>query len=201
VSQQINLYQPIFRKEKIIFSAQTILWLSLGLIALLMLWSLLVSQRISGMEDELARQQEAEQRALQRMTELQASLPPNEPDPALTARVEQLDQRRTALRESLAALQRRMPAAEIDLRARLDELSSHVPNGMWLSRLHLGEQGGTLLLEGAALEAGLVPAFLNSLAQAPELDGTTFRQVHLSSRPEQQPGIRFTLSSNAEEQP
>ncbi|NBB93397.1 MAG: hypothetical protein GVY32_09555 [Gammaproteobacteria bacterium] len=200
MNQQINLYQPIFRKEKIVFSAQTITWLSLGLIVLLVLWSALIGQRISGLESELERQQQAEQRAVRQVAELQSSMPPDEPDAALVARVENLRERRDGLRESLAALERRMPAAELDLLARLDALASQVPAGLWLTELYMADQGETLTAEGEALEARLVPVWLAGLSRIETFSGLGFRQVQLTRRGEGKPGIRFTISTTARDE-
>lgn len=200
MNQQINLYQPIFRKETIVFSAQTIAWLSLGLIVLLMIWSILVGQRVSGLEAELTRQQQAEQRAVEQVVQLQASMPSDQPDAALLARVENLRERRDGLRESLLALDRRMPAAELDLLARLDALATEVPGGLWLTGLYMADQGETLTAEGNALEARLVPTWLSRLSRLERFTGLGFRQIRLNGRTDGQPGIRFTISTTAREE-
>ncbi|RFF28284.1 MULTISPECIES: PilN domain-containing protein [unclassified Wenzhouxiangella] len=201
MSQQINLYQPIFRKEKIVFSAQTIAWLSLGLVVLLALWSLLVGQRVAGLETELERQQQAEQRAVRQVAELQSSMPPEQPDAVLQAQIERLQARRDGLQESLTALERRMPAAEINLLARLDALSAEIPDGLWLTGLLMAAQGQTLTLHGNALEARLVPAWLSELSTVEQFSGLGFRQIRLKERPDGQPGVQFTISTAAEETP
>ncbi|WP_376695296.1 PilN domain-containing protein [Wenzhouxiangella sp. EGI_FJ10305] len=201
MSQQINLYQPIFRKERIVFSAQTIAWLSLGLVILLVLWSVLIGQRVNGLEAELERQQQAEQRAIGQVAELQSSMPPTEPDGALQAQIERLQARRDGLRESLTALQRRMPAAEVDLLARLDALSAEIPDGLWLTGLLMADQGQTLTVDGNALEARLVPAWLTQLSAVEQFSGLGFRQIRLRERSDGQPGVQFTISTAAEETP
>ncbi len=200
MNQQINLYQPIFRKEQIVFSAQTIVWLALGLVVLLIAWSLLVGQRISSLEAELERQRQAEQRAVRQVAELQSSMPSDEPDAALEARVERLRERREGLRESLAALERHMPATEIDLLGRLDALATRIPEGLWLTGVLMADQGQTLTVDGHALEARLVPDWLNHLSRAPEFSGMGFRRINLSERPDDQPGIRFSVSTTAEDE-
>lgn len=201
MSQQINLYQPIFRKEKIVFSAQTITWLSVGLIVLLALWSLLVGQRISSLEAELERQRQAEQRAVEQVAELQSNMPPDEPDPELEARVTQLRDRKQGLQESLTALQRRLPAADVALRERLDALAAEVPEGLWLTRVTMSDRGESLQIDGNALEARLVPEWLARLSEVPEFSGTGFRQVRLNERPNGQPGVQFSISTAAGETP
>lgn len=200
MNQQINLYQPIFRKEKIVFSAQTIAWLALGLIVLLALWALLVGQRIAGLEAELERQLQAEQRAVNQVTQIQSNMPSDEPDAALLARVERLRERRQGLRESLVALQQRMPATELDLRRRLDALARRVPEGVWLTGITMAEQGQALAVSGNALEARLIPAWLEELSASEEFSGMGFRQVHIGERAADQPGVEFTISTAAREE-
>jgi Tfp pilus assembly protein PilN len=200
VNQQINLYQPIFRKEKIIFSARTIIGLALGLIVLLVLWSILVDQRIATLEAELDRQEAAEQRAIEQISRLQEAMPPSEPDATLQARVEQLRDRRRELQASLQALQRTTPAAEAELRRRFDALARQVPEGVWLTALRVSEQGRSVTLEGHALEARLVPDYLSGLASVSLLDGLRFRQVRLDARAEDLPGVEFTVSTSADSQ-
>lgn len=201
MSQQINLYQPIFRKEKIVFSARTILFLAVGLIVILGLWSVLVGQRLASLEQELARQQQAEQRAVTQVAEMRASMPPDEPDAELESRVEQLRTRRAELRESLAALEGRTPAAEVGLRDRLGALSGQVPEGLWLTAIHLADQGQSVSLSGNALEARLVPDYLSGLSSLELFSGLNFRQIRLEERPGNAPGIRFDISTEREETP
>lgn len=201
MSQQINLYQPIFRKERIVFSARTILWLAVGFGAILIVWSLLVGQRISGLEAEHERQVAAEQRAITQLTELQRSMPPSEPDAELIDRVDALEQRRDNLDESLDALDRRLPRDQTALGERLDALARQVPEGLWLTGLDMGAGGARLSLHGRALSASLVPNYVDALADEPLLAGMGFRKVHVSAATDAIPGVEFTLSTVAEEQP
>lgn len=201
MSQQINLYQPIFRKERIVFSAGTILWLAIGFGAILMVWSLLVSQRISGLEDEHERQAAAEQRAISQLAELQRNMPPTEPDPELINRVNTLEQRRDNLHESLEALDQRLPRDQTALGERLDALARQVPEGLWLTGLDMGDSGAQLSIHGRALSASLVPDYVDALAAEPLLAGMGFRTVRVSAATDVIPGVEFTLSTVAEEQP
>lgn len=201
MKQQINLYQPIFRKQQIVFSAQTILWLAVGFLVLLLLWSLLISQRISRLEAEYDRQVAAEQRAIVQLTELQRSMPPSEPSPELEQQVEQLELQLANLRDSLDALDRRLPAAEVDLGARLDALARQVPAGLWLTRLDLADNGQHLMLHGRALSARLVPAYLDALTEEPLLTGMGFRRIQVTAADDHIPGVRFIISTAEEDQP
>ena len=196
--QQINLYQPIFRKQKIIFSARTILWLGIGFLVLLLAWSQLIGQRISGLESEYERQQAAEQRAVDQLTSLQRSMPPATPDPELEAHLQQLEEQRDQLQLTVEALERRSPVADADIGPRLDALARRVPHGLWLTGLELEANGRDLSITGRALSARLVPEYLDALADSALPAGTAFDTVRVTASEDHLPGVHFVLSTMTE---
>ncbi len=196
--QQINLYQPIFRKQKIIFSARTILWLGVGFLVLLLAWSQLIGQRISGLESEYERQQAAEQRAVDQLTSLQRSQPPTTPDPDLEARIQELEQQRDHLDLTLEALERRSPVTEAEIGPRLDALARRVPHGLWLTGMEIEANGGGISIEGRALSARLIPEYLDALADSALPPGTAFGTVRVTASEDHLPGVHFILSTDTE---
>ncbi len=198
--QQVNLYQPIFRKQQIIFSAQTMVWLALGFAVLLLLWSFLVSQRVTSLEAEHQRQLAAEQRAIGQMTELRRNLPPAEPSTDLDDRIQALNRHRSELRASLTALDRRQPATEARLHERFDAMARRLPPGLWLTELRVGEQDGNLAIYGRALSAQLVPEFLQALSTEPLFSGMRFRQIRVTESNSEMPGVLFHVSTRAEDE-
>lgn len=199
MNQQINLYQPIFRKERLVFSAQTITALSIGLVFILAVWSILIGQRLSNLEDELTRQRQAETRLVEQVTRLRSDLPSSEPTPELQEAVARLTEQRQALESGLQALERRMPAGEAGLLRQLDAVAAAVPSGLWLTGLRLADQGRTVEARGNALAPRLVPEWLDRLSRDPGLTGLGFRQVSLDDREDGQPGVRFRVSTEAED--
>lgn len=193
--QQVNLYQPIFRKQRIVFSAQTMLWAGLGFLVLLVAYSVLIDWRVSGLENELDRQLEAEQRAVNQIARLRETLPSNEPRPELVSEVESLAQRRDRLKQSLVLLRTRVPESRPRLRPRLEALARRHPEGLWLTGIELGNNGRTLRLRGRALAARLVPAYLDNLAEEPIMEGVTFRRVQVEAAKEGLVGVRFLVDT------
>lgn len=198
MSQQVNLYQPIFRQQKILFSARTLLIFSLGLAALLLFWSTLIGQRVGTLEAELERQRASEQRALVQLASLRESMPTAIPSDTLQGRVDQLEQQRSELRASLQALGQAQPAASAQLHERLAALSRRQPQGMWMTELSLDERRGDLILRGRALSAGLIPAYLAELSLEPLISGTGFRQIRLEAADDDTPGVHFFISTRSE---
>jgi len=199
VNQQINLYQPIFRKQQIIFSAATIAWIAAGLLALLLAWSALVGQRINRLEAEHQRQLAAEQRAVERLGEMRADMPPSEPDPELVGAVEQLEARRENLHSSLQALALRLPARDGELLGHIDALARAVPQGLWLTGVRLAAEGQELTISGRALAARLVPEYLDRLSEEAMLTGTAFGRFSISASNDEMPGVTFILTTTEAE--
>ena len=201
MNQQINLYQPIFRKQQIIFSAQTIAWLALGLLLLLVVWSLLISQRVGSLESQLESQRTNEQRVMAQIAELGQDQPDESDRAELEQAIERLNQRRTELRQSLNAMNRRQPVADSRLHERYDALARQRPTGLWLTELRLDEQDGDITMRGRALAARLLPAYLEALSYEPLISGTGFRQIRLQESADEIPGVIFSISTAAENGP
>ncbi len=199
MNQQINLYQPIFRKQQIIFSAQTLAWMALGLLIILLAWSLLISQRVGSLEHELERQQASEQRAIAQISQLRDTLPEQQPDEVLEQRLEALTDRRAELRQGLEALSRLRPLADSRLPQRFDALARQRPHGLWLTKLEMNEHDDALTLHGRALSTRLIPVYLEALSAEDDIRGTRFRQVKLEQSDDELPGIRFLLSTREED--
>lgn len=202
--QQVNLYQPIFRKQRIIFSAQTMLLSGLGFLVLLAAYALLIDWRVAALEAELQRQNQAEQRAVSHIARIRETLPPNEPSSELVARVEHLTERRDRLQQTAELLQGRVPETRPRLRPRLEALARRHPDGLWLTGVELGEHGEMLRLQGGALSARLVPDYLDRLSGETALEGLSFRQVQVQATENDRPGVTFLVSTEpgeAEEAP
>lgn len=195
--QQVNLYQPIFRKQRIVFSAQTMLWAGLGFLVLLIAYAWLIDWRVSSLETELGRQMQAEQRAVGQIARIRETLPSTEPSPELASRVDELEVRRERLQQTVMLLRTRVPENRPRLQPRLEALARQHPDGLWLTNIELGSNSNTLRLHGRALSARLVPAYLDSLSGEPVLEGLSFRQVRVRASEDGLPGVQFMVSTEA----
>ncbi len=195
--QQVNLYQPIFRKQRIVFSAQTMLWAGLGFLLLLVAYAGLIDWRVSSLESELERQQQAEQRAVSQVARIRETLPPSEPDPDLVNRVEELEQRRDRLQQTVVLLRTRAPESRPRLRPRLEALARRHPDGLWLTGIELGANGDMMRLRGRALSGRLVPAYLDNLSKESVMEGLSFRHVQVQASQDDLPGVTFMVSTEA----
>lgn len=195
MKQQVNLYQPIFRKQRIVFSAQTMLWVGLGFLLLLVAYAFLMERRVAHLEDQLQRQLQAEQQAVTRLARLRESLPPAQPSPELRDDVARLEQRRDNLRASVNMLRARIPETRTRLRPPMEALGRRHPDGLWLTGVEVAEGGRHLELRGRALSAELVPAYIEALAGEPATKGLSFQQIRISTAKTGEPGVEFMVST------
>ncbi|MDX1625215.1 MAG: hypothetical protein R3323_01765 [Wenzhouxiangellaceae bacterium] len=200
MSQEINLYQPLFRREKVVFSASTMLGLVLGFGALFVAWALLTGQRVERLDDALAQRLAAEQRLSQRMSELQAELDARVPSGELELAVEQAEDRLERLARSRRTLRERVPDQPLSLVEPLAALGRHHPEGLWLTAIVLADHGRSLALDGRALEAGRIPVFLDGLREAAALDGLSFRALAIEAADDGD-GVRFRVETDPEARP
>jgi len=141
VNQQINLYQPMFRKQKVVFSARTTLGLAVGFLALLAIWWALLDQRVDSLETQLGQQQALERRLADRVARLESERAERQPDPVLVDEVERLRQRAASLRSSRELVRRRIPDAPVAVRERLAALGRQHPSGLWLTGIEIADNG------------------------------------------------------------
>jgi len=176
--QQINLYQPIFRKQRQIFSAVTLLQ-GLGVVALALLGIYAFGWwQVTDLEAEVV-QLEGREKAL--TTQLARI------DPALN------NQRRSEVEEEL----RRLNATVVDQQRLIDVLREQ-PLGktegfsgylaalgrqrtaeLWLTSLAVNGSTGAIELAGRSTRPELVPEFLQRLGREAELVGQRFDRLEI----------------------
>ena len=194
MSQQINLYAPIFRKQSKVFSAATMLQ-GLGLIAVVVgVFYYIVALQTSLLEiraGESSRQLQAE---IERLKAYGAGVPAAD-------RAKTPAERRKTLEASLASQAVALKAFDAGVFGRtegyaepLRALARGSMEGVWLTRIEFAQAGGEVSLAGRATRAELVPAYLERLRGEQALRSHGFSKLEVV-RPAKEPFVEFTLSS------
>jgi Tfp pilus assembly protein PilN len=191
--QQINLYQPMFRKERKRFSALALL--QIGLACLLLLVAIGVYfqvqlHRLQASEQSLASQQRHLEQTL-------AALRASDGDPVLEALDRQITDLETRLREreNLLSGIAGLASNRDGFAPLLQALSQQRVPGLWLTGVHFGDGGQNVQLQGVAQEAELVPRYLELLPQHDRLRDFDFQQVQVQRHPAGDQGLGFTLGT------
>lgn len=201
MNQQINLYQPMFRKQQVVFSARTTLALAIGFLVLLAIWWALLDQRVDSLETQLQRQQALEGQLSERLAQLNSESSDRQPDPALADEVERLGQRVDTLQSSRELVRRRIPAEPVAVSERLAALGRQHPEGLWLTGIEIADNGREISFRGRMLNSPMLPEFLARLGREPVFSGQSFRQLQLKQPDDAGPGLQFTISTKEPETP
>jgi hypothetical protein len=182
MSQQINLYNPIFLKQEKHFSARTIVQ-ALGLIfaALGAFYAYaLVQTRAAESVTREQRDRVAAQRA--QLVKLGPQLSPEGRSKALEAEVARLEAEIKARQSVLAALGTGELGNTAGFSEFLAALGRRVVPGVWLTGLNIGEAGNELQVSGRALRPELVPAYLKALSDEPMMRGRRVTEMKLAAK-------------------
>lgn len=193
--QQINLYQPIFRKQRQIFSATTMLS-SAGIVAVALLGIYAFGLwQVTGLEHE-AVQLEGREKAY---TAQLARLDPTsgaQRRKQIEKELERLNA--TVLRQQRLAevLRKRSVSSTEGFSADLAALARRHVGGLWLTKLSINGASGAIELAGRAVAPELVPEYLQSLSEEPALSGQRFDRLQIE-RDENASMVQFRVTSRA----
>lgn len=179
MSQQINLFNPIFLKQKKYFSAVTMAQ-ALGLI---LLGSALLSAYTNYWVTELAREAEATSTQL---ASAQAQLNKLSADFGSRQKSVLLEEQTKAAESDVAELKR---VVEILSRGEFGNtngyseymraFSRQIVPGLWLTGFSISGAGSEIELQGRALKAELVPVYITKLKREAVLQGKAFAALDM----------------------
>ena len=189
IYQQVNLYQPIFRRQRQIFSAITMLQASsivavaLGCIYLYGIWQVL------GLEAEVVQLEGREKAYAAQFSRL-------DPTSSMQRRQE-VEQELAALNEKLVNQQklievlRERPLGTTEgFSAYLAALARRHTPGLWLTELRINGASQAIELVGKTVEPNLVAAYLQSLGSEQALAGQRFDEFDVERG---EPGTDMTF--------
>lgn len=189
MSQQINLFDARFRRQKPHFSAATV-GLALVAVSVLALFIReLYAYQNRSLEAQLADTERHVTQLREQMIRLGQEFGGQARSSALgdeTARVEAQLRSRRALLEAI----RSGATAEVDgFSPYLTALARQTMHGVWLTGVELGGGPAQLVLKGRALESDLVPLYIQRLNREPLFKGRAVRELRLAAKGE--PGRRY----------
>jgi len=197
--QQVNLYQPIFRKQKRLFSAVALLQVSLVVLAGLFLITLYSYWQRASLEDNLKQLKVRQTDMTARVETLNKQYPQSIKSKQLERKVEQVEAEIVGKRAALAKLRELNLGKGGGFSTYLEGLARQRITDLWLTSIIISQGGGDLLLQGSALDPAIVPRFLQRLSSETVFNGKQFRSLRMS-RPEKEPWhVDFSVSTAAAE--
>jgi uncharacterized membrane protein YciS (DUF1049 family) len=179
MSQQINLFNPVFRKPEFSFaSAQTMLY-GVGMVILLSgLYAAYLGYRLSVVQREAQTLAQQYQEATTRRDELLAAQAQHKPDAQLAAEIATLEAKLTARQQIVEILKSGAIGTTAGFSEYMRAFSRQTVNGLWLTGFDIGSDN--FVLEGRTLSPDLLPSYLQRLNQEPALEGKQFAALRIS---------------------
>jgi hypothetical protein len=199
MQQQINFYQDRFRFARKIFGAKTLL-IGSGVIMLAMLVTYVFAlNKLSNVSSQLQIVSGQEKAAVERLQNLRPTIAGVSGEKNLSERLEDATH---LLREKELVLSLVRGSTLGDARGfsrYLRSLANRDTDGLWLTHISLSGLGDKTQLQGQALRAELVPAYLQSLAEEPPFAEQRFHQFQIDG-PEEPTGrtVTFSMTSDTE---
>lgn len=194
MKQQINLYDPILRQPRPVFSAAAsaqglvLVLVALGLFQAYAKWE------VSTLSANVEEMRGAKAVAEKRYQALQARSPRKTPDPGLDARIASLTDeidRATKLADALGAGEFGNAAG---MSGYLTGLARQRIEGLWLTRIEIRKGGEAIDLAGRSTTAEQVPQYLQRLSAEPAFRGRSFGGLNVRR---EESGVSFRLGSSA----
>jgi hypothetical protein len=214
MSQQINLFNPIFLKQEKHFSAQTMLQ-SLAVILLCgILLTVYSAYERSSLESNAKRVAAQWQATQNQLAKVSAEYGPKKKDEALQARVQRAAEQVGAMQRVVAILRKGDFGNTDGYAGYMSAFARQIIDGVWLTGFTIEGAGSDISIQGSALRPALVPTYLNRLKSEPVMHGASFSTLEMSlpkkkadtaakPDPETVAGgeyINFNLRSSAEDE-
>jgi hypothetical protein len=182
VTQQINLFNPIFLKQKKIFSAVNMLdalaVLLVG-VAVFYGYASIESLNLDRQSVETGRQYN---QARARLAEATVRHAPKKIDAGLDAEVNSLQAQLNTRKATLDSLGIGVLANNASYSELMRALARQSFAGLWLTGFKIGKEGADMEIVGRALQPELVPSYIHRLNQERVMHGRAFDSLSMMRR-------------------
>ncbi len=195
MSQQINLYQPIFRKQKKIFSAVTIMQTAAVFAVGLACIYGYASWQMRDLDQTIASLEQRRDHAMMQLQTLTVPASPTTRNGSLEGALRAARTEQQRLAAVMVALEGRTFGDTRGFSGQFVALARQRVNGLWLTRVLIRDGG--IELEGAMESARLLPRYLERLGREESFVGTQFAWYELQRGEEPGAPVSFAMSTAA----
>lgn len=190
MSQQINLFNPIFLKQKRYFSSVTLLQgLALILIGALGFYGYALYQ-VRMLETQAKATDRKLAETQQRLTTLASKLQPQQASQQLQAELARLEAELASREEVARILQGGSLGNRAGYSGYLRALARQDMESIWLTGFTIGGAGQDMAIEGRSLNAEDVPVYIQRLSRETLMRGRNFATLEMHTpKPAGNPGV------------
>jgi Tfp pilus assembly protein PilN len=186
MSQQINLFNPIFLKQKKYFSAMAMAQ-ALGMLAIgAALVIVYASFQASSLNKEAVASTAQLEAVKAQLAKVKSEYGPRQKSASLEQEVKQAETEMLSLRQVFDILQRGDFGNTKGYSGYLRAFSRQIIDGLWLTGIDIVGAGNELAVQGRALQPALVPAYMNNLKREPIMQGKSFATLEMQDQQDKQ---------------
>ena len=205
MSQQINLYNPLFLEKKKYFSAVTMTQ-AIGLIVLGMaLFYAFAFWQDRKLARQIAESGRAYEQQKQQFGKITAELSPEKREAQLDQDLKSIEAAIALRRSLMGEFGKGGPAGPGGYSEYLRAFARQTVQGLWLTSIQIAEGGGQLTMSGRALQPDLVPVLIGRLKQESVLRGRPLEGLAITrSTAGKAPGraiVEFSVTSQGFPEP
>lgn len=198
MSQQINLFNPLFRKQKKYFSAVTMAQaLLLILLGALLLYGY-ARYRMSTLNEQAEQTASTHKATQARLLEISAQFGPRQPSQLLSEEVARMEAKLQARQRVVGMLESGELGNRRGFSGFFRALARQTMNGVWITSFHVSDAENDMAISGRALQPELVPVYLTRLKTETILAGKSFSNMEMrlpeaeaAADGKPKPGYRF----------
>jgi Tfp pilus assembly protein PilN len=184
MSQQINLFNPVFRKQGFSFTSATAMVYGIGIaVAAAAVVAVVEDARLRDVQTRARAIDQTYKDATARQAKLAAELAQQKPDAQLTAESARLEAQLKGRREITDALKSGAVGNTSGFSEYMRAFSRQNVSGLWLTGFDIALAGNELAIQGRTLSADLVATYLRQLNQEQALQGRQFAAMRISQPP------------------
>jgi len=194
VSQQINLYRPIFRKQEKKFSAKAMLQAGAAMVVgIVVLYGVLFWQ-LSNARDELRQAEKRHTGASNKLETVMGQFAPAAGSASVADRTAQLEQEIAARRRVQDVLNRGLFVNKRGYSDYLLALARQHVDGVWITSIAITGAGEDMKLQGRTVDPVRVPRYVQRLSAESTLAGKEF-EVFVMTNEKQRTYSDFLLKA------
>ena len=195
MKQQINLYQPIFRKQQKIFSAVTMLQITAFFVVVLACIYAYNVYQLKPFSRELDKTNARLEKLTQQIEIVSKNLSAKRKNSLLESEISRLTMHLENMKKVSAALSTGTFGNANGFSDQFEALARGHVDGAWLTDISIGDGGGRLAFSGKSIDPELVPIFIQRLAEAPVFKDQKFNVLELKRITGEGDVIDFNIGS------
>lgn len=177
MSQQINLFNPAFLKKESAVAVMLLLKILGIAVVALIVGSIVISYQTAKLRTRSLGITTQITAAQEQIAKLDASYIPRPKSQTLTQEIERRQSEEKALQQVFEVLKKDEFGNRKGYSAFLKAFARQSREGVWLTGLSIMGSGSEITLQGRALQASLVPAYLERLKDEPVMQGKSFSSL------------------------